>query len=48
MKSIISILAVALLLNNSEAMKIKDLGELDLPTLTDENDVSQDKKIIAE
>lgn len=48
MKSILSILAVAMLLNNSQAMKIRDLGELDLPTLTDENDVVQDKKIIVE
>ena len=48
MKSIISIAVVALLMNNSEAMKLKDIGELDLPTLTDENDVVEDKKIIAE
>ena len=48
MKSIISIVAIALLLNNSQAVKIRDLGELDLPTLTDESDVLQDKKIIVE
>ena len=47
MKSIFSILAVALLLNNSQALQLKDIGELDLPTLTDESDVAQDKKIIA-
>ena len=28
-------------------VKIKDLRDLDLPTLVDENDVVQDKKIIA-
>ena len=46
MKSIISIVAVALLVNNSAGIKIKDLGDLDLPTLVDENDVHQDKEII--
>ena len=39
MKSIIKLLTVALLLNNSQAIKQKDLGDLDLPTLTDENDI---------
>ena len=46
MKSIISVLAVALLVNNSSAVSIRDLGDLDLPTLVDENDVHQDKLII--
>ena len=48
MKSFLSILAVALLVNNSSAVSIRDLGDLDLPTLVDENDVHQDKAIIAQ
>ena len=45
MKSIAKLVAVALLLNNSLAIKQKYLGELELPTLVDENDVAQDKAL---
>ena len=43
MKSYLALAVIALLLNNSltEAIKVqsKDLGDLDLPTLVDDNDV---------
>ena len=46
MKSIIRLMTVALFLNNGAAIRQKDLGDLDLPTLTDENDIAQDKKLV--
>ena len=41
-----AIVLVALL--GAQAIKMKDLGDLDLPPLRDENDISQDKQILAE
>lgn len=46
MKLMIKLITIGLLLNDSSAVRQKDLGELDLPTLTDENDVAQDKKLV--
>ena len=40
------IVLVALL--GAQAIKMRDLGDLDLPPLRDENDISQDKKILAQ
>ena len=48
----IKVATIALLLNDCSAMNQhtavtqKDLGELDLPTPIDENDVAQDKKLV--
>ena len=48
----IKLATIALLLNEcsavnqNSAVRQKDLGELELPTLTDENDVAQDKKLV--
>ena len=50
MKSYLALAVIALLLTNSlteaVSVKSKDLGDLDLPTLVDDNDVILDKKII--
>ena len=37
--------ALALLVASSSALRVRDLGDLELPTLTDENDVAIDKKL---
>ena len=40
------IVLVAIL--GAQAIKMKDLGDLDLPPLRDENDIMQDKQILAQ
>ena len=38
-----SALAVALLMTNTQAIRIRDIGDLDLPEIKDENDIQLDK-----
>ena len=40
--------SVILLALGTQALKIKDLGDLDLPPIKDENDLLQDRLILAE
>ena len=45
---IIGLAVLALLINDTSAIKIKDLGDLDLPPLVNEADSLADKSILAQ
>ena len=42
------IATIALLMSSSQALRVRDLGDLDLPEMVDENDVKIDKQVEAE
>lgn len=44
---IIGLAAIALLINDASAVRISDIGDLDLPPLVNEADAIADKTILA-